>query len=542
MDTLEYTREGLRAREPLRLEGGQRHRVVIVRPYPVRSIAASHGGFAARSVFPGPAVLSVFLFEHEGATSRPFSAPASQSAVYQVYGHADATGSEHENKKLADDRARIGVALLTADVVTAQELASEYGWGVEEAQVMLRVLECDPGPIDGEVGPLTQAALESFIERYEAGEFHAQSALSPRESGLSDPKFGQVILAALVEAYIVWHSPHIALERLHPTHPWAGCAAFNPVSGDLGALNRRLSVVVHTSLPEHHDAAPCSAGDETACAVFGDEAQKCMWFRHHVVDARWADVEHHQFRANWLELPSGRYLLSTLTTLPDDEDIEFQVFAASEPLDRIPNPTAEQRLEPMSGVIVTKARHGVAQVVWEPPADFAPGVDGRIVSSVHGRVVPTFRASHSRTTTHIHDSFPAHEVGILFHRGAPGSAFTGHHATKLVLESEDNGFQAELASTDARPWDDEHYVLRFEGTPPQGRYSLRVVYADGAEIVVFKDLPYDQLTFVASVPAPVVLQPPVSAEAAPDSSPDENQEDPEFRPLDFDEVATGHWP
>lgn len=69
VDSLEYTRTGLRTREPLPLQVGRHNQVVLVRPARVRSVAASHAGFPVDGSFPMPAVLSLVLFEHEGSRS-----------------------------------------------------------------------------------------------------------------------------------------------------------------------------------------------------------------------------------------------------------------------------------------------------------------------------------------------------------------------------------------------------------------------------------------------------------------------------------------
>lgn len=89
-----------------------------------------------------------------------------------VVGHTDTVGSKKDNKKLSVDRAKNVFLYLSGD---------HDGWAahslkhheVEDVQSILNWIsvtfadiECDPGPVDGELGPLTWGALQTFRDAY----------------------------------------------------------------------------------------------------------------------------------------------------------------------------------------------------------------------------------------------------------------------------------------------------------------------------------------------------------------------------------------
>lgn len=87
-------------------------------------------------------------------------------ARMSLFGHADPTGNDDYNKKLAGRRALAVHAVLVRDVSRFESLHDEpHGgdeWGLRSVQHMLAALGSDPGEIDGKDGPLTQAAVEDF--------------------------------------------------------------------------------------------------------------------------------------------------------------------------------------------------------------------------------------------------------------------------------------------------------------------------------------------------------------------------------------------
>ena len=374
VDTLEYTRQGVRTRERIPLEVSQHNRAVLVRPERIVPFAVGYAGFPEASAFPGPPVLALM---------QALVGASEDGPVYQIFGHTDVSKSEGEDKTLTDLRARAARALLIADVDEALAVRALDSWDERCTQVMLRALRCDPGMVDGLIEGGSKQAIRRFQERYSDGIFHANAAVAcePRLSSLrTDGELDDDTLQALVEAYVVSFSPGIPPDGLHPTAPVAGCGSFNRVAAaPESPLNRRVSLVGYPSTPAHPESAPCSAGDAAPCAVVDDAPLRCMWYREHVRDRDPRFSQHRHFSSAWLSLPDGRYLLSALTTVPDDEDVTFEVFLAPEPVDET---AGEPSLGPaLSGPLASTPERGVAQVIWTPPDDFAPNAEGRLPGS-----------------------------------------------------------------------------------------------------------------------------------------------------------------
>lgn len=490
IDTLEYTREGLRTREDLDLRIGAVNRVVLVRPARVPAVAAGHAAFAVGTSFPTPAFLSVLIHEHDGNVTPAFGPSVPSSAVYQIFAHADASGGDDHNKALTDRRARVARAMLSGDVDVALAAAEDEGWDDELHQVMLRALACDPGPIDGKPESMTADGVTRFQSRYLEGAFHHGKPV--RNAALEvDGVLGSETRAALVESYVTAHTPGVDSSRFHDRHPANGCAAFNSLEPLHADYNRRLTLVVHRSPPPYPSATPCTEGSAAACPVMDDSPMRCTWYREHIAEVSPEEVRHRHFRLGWLHLPNGRYLLSALTTVADTVDVEFQVFAASQPVDGEVLHDPEALVQPLSEITVNKPRHGVAQVVWDPPPDFKPGDDGRM--DVEGRpLVPVFRVRHGASRSQAHDSWPASDIVVRFHRRGIGGAFEADPDTRIELVSSE-GMRASKPATDATPMDDASYGLRFEGFPRTGRYSLYLHQQSNEPRTLFEDVPYDQL-------------------------------------------------
>ena len=86
------------------------------------------------------------------------------SAKMAVFGHTDALGDEPYNKNLSEKRAKAIHALLTREPKTWLSLYDEEKWGLASTQEYLKHLGHDPGTIDGQDGPKTQAAVKEFQE------------------------------------------------------------------------------------------------------------------------------------------------------------------------------------------------------------------------------------------------------------------------------------------------------------------------------------------------------------------------------------------
>lgn len=367
-DELEYTPEGLRTRENIGLEVGVHNRVQITRPQRRAGLPIGRGGFPHDSAFPTPPTLAALV--------APFFNDLlgdNEQSIYQVYGHAQSDGSEAHNKELSDRRAEVMRAMLVGDVDAIQAVADSESWGAREQQVMLRALHCDPGLIDGELGPLSEVAVRDFQEDYIDGIFHRGGEASPKDLDLvPDGDLGPKTSKALVEAYVYAHSSLLSEERLHPTHPVVGCSEFNLLPGvePQAAMNRRVTLVVHEQLPPFYDQAPCTLGDHSVCPVDDEKPARCLWYREHVEDSAEAPVDIH-VDLRWLPLSDGRVLLSALSTLEDGEEVEFQVHRAKPirgPEDIAETSLAEAISEPLAGIVTL----GVAQVVWKPEEGFDP--------------------------------------------------------------------------------------------------------------------------------------------------------------------------
>ncbi|MBL4687176.1 MAG: hypothetical protein JKY37_21445 [Nannocystaceae bacterium] len=381
LDELEYTSEGLRSRGPIDLRVGVHNKIVIVRPKRVRAVAVGYGSFSMDSAFPGPGVLMLGLRVALQDLNHTFFG-GGEDGIYQFFGHAEPSGDEAYNKGLSDRRAKAVRAFFVGDIAAVQEMATNEGWSTKEHQIMLRVLRCDPGAIDGELGPYTEFAVELFQREYADGVFHRHIEGTPQYPALSDDgKLNKATVDALVESFVVATSPQLAQQQLHPSHPVVGCSEFNQVVAGDPVYNRRVALVVHDVLPKFHDKAPCVAGDHSVCPIDNRDAlSSCLWYREHVSDPPVEALIHRHFDLRWLEVSGNKVLLSALTTLPDESEVVFQVFK-TQPIasaDAIaPSTLGSSLSESLTGIV----RAGVAQVVWDPPEHFS-------LHAIHDWIVP----------------------------------------------------------------------------------------------------------------------------------------------------------
>ena len=362
MDELEYTAQGLRtpADSPISLTVGSHNVVRVTRPKRVRFLEPGINGFAFNSSFPTPGVLQLFLVPE--LRSQLEAALVDGCEFVRVFGHADATGDEGANKVVSERRAHAVLALLTADVETFAGLAEQEGWGLGEAQVMLRALRCDPGPADGEMGRLTARAIEVFQHQFNAGMFHRHLGHdSPPEIAVTS-RLDQPTLDALLDAFVSVISPRIEPSRLHPTHPLAGCSEFNTFGSD-ARQNRRVSLALYPTLPAHHDKAPCKTGDHTVCPVQPQYDPSCFWYREHFIERDEASVEQRHFDLRWLFLDEARVMLSALTTAEDGSSVEFRVFRSPE-VSELEDLSLDELGDPLSDPIEGQVLGGVAYCVW----------------------------------------------------------------------------------------------------------------------------------------------------------------------------------
>ncbi len=323
-DELTYSPTGLSTPTAFHLQVGRHHKVVIKRPLRVKAVPAGLGGFAFDSSFPTPAALGALLApSYQQFFDDLFG--TTTSVYYQLFGHAQPEGKEARNKELSERRASALCAVLVGDPDELRKIAEVDSWAAREAQVMLRVLRCDPGMIDGTPGEVTTAAVQVFQEEYRDGVFHRHiEEVDPALPTLKvDGILGTQTRSALIEAYALACSPRVPPEQLHPSHPIVGCTEFNQLEDPETPphMNRRVTLVTHDALPPFHDNAPCTMGDHNACPVTDTGPLRCPWYRLHVEDADPNEVGQLHFDLRWLQLPNGKILLSALTTLDDDTPV-----------------------------------------------------------------------------------------------------------------------------------------------------------------------------------------------------------------------------
>lgn len=361
-DELEYTSKGLRTPldNPLQLTVGSHNVVRIMRAERVRLLEPGINGFAFNSSFPTPGVLQLLLVPELRA---PLEAALVEGDQFvRVFGHTDATGDEAANKVVSERRAHSVLALLTGDVEAFATVAHDEGWGLDEAQVMLRALRCDPGPADGDTGPLTARALEVFQNQFNTGMFHRHLDSENPPTIPVTAELDQPTLDALIDAFVSTLSPHIDPSRLHPTHPTAGCSEFNRFGTD-PRRNRRVSLALYPSLPPHHDKAPCTDGDHTACPAQEGEQLACYWYTEHFIERNEASLTQRHFDLRWLFVDETRVLLTALTTVEDGSSVEFQVYRSPE-ISELEELSIDDLGEPLSEPIVGTVLNGVAYCEW----------------------------------------------------------------------------------------------------------------------------------------------------------------------------------
>ncbi len=199
----------------------------------------------------------------------PVNAPALQSMVGRVkewkakypdakmaiFGHADAVGQEEPNKKLSERRAESLFALLAKDAGKWKRLYDEEKWGLSSTQELLKHLGHDPGAIDGQDGPKTQAAVKEF-----------QTSEGMAANGNADAAMRE----ALYEAYFASCNTEAIVTKDFDSidgKPFTGCSEFNLAQSTQGACeaNRRVALHLLKSNKNFPIQYPCKQGDVAPC-------------------------------------------------------------------------------------------------------------------------------------------------------------------------------------------------------------------------------------------------------------------------------------
>lgn len=172
-----------------------------------------------------------------------------------VFGHADAVGKEADNKTLSERRGRALLAFLTLDTGAYAAVAKEENWKLDSYQSLLKFLGHDPGAIDGQDGPKTQAAVKSFRKRQGLA-----------ESGGLDAGTKEKLYAAF---FAEGNSEAVPAKDFDDVNgnPFAGCSEFNLAEKTQGACekNRRVGVFLLKATKNFPINYPCAKGDIGTC-------------------------------------------------------------------------------------------------------------------------------------------------------------------------------------------------------------------------------------------------------------------------------------
>ena len=327
------------------------------RPQPAPTIAG--GVFGFDSAFPNPGI-SAYIHDLD-------SLVAGTERRLAVFGHTDPEGSDAYNKALADRRAQSVLALLTTDVELFEAVCADEEWDVAEHQAMLRTFGCDPGPPDGEPGPMTTAAVRAFQRGYARRVwfecYQTPKYAPPPVSGELD----EATRAAIRDAYVNYlgqmHEPTRFVESRI-----GGCSEFNPLGGAASRQRRVTLALFEAEQPD--EPMPCVVGDAESCALEGSELRRCRWYRDHVDEPEEPPVASAFMDDHWMRTPSGYAYMSTLCSLPDDTPVTFTVYRTRGDIpsmertqfDEDDVPRDLEAIETVDG----KVLHGIAWAVWKP--------------------------------------------------------------------------------------------------------------------------------------------------------------------------------
>jgi len=322
--------------------------------------------FAFDSAFPGPGIFK--HLESIGKMSEDY--PETRLVVF---GHTDKTGSREYNKKLSDRRAKAVLALLTKDLNLFDDIAKEEDWNLRCYQAILRAVGCNPGAIDGYIGPMTQAATRWFQQEYNEDIYHQADISRAHPDLVVDGKIGRKTRAALRDAYVSIAPANISKDRF-ANPAYAGCSEFNPIS-DRDAENRRVIVsFIGTEQPRNGEF-PCQEGNVSACTIEGRGEMKCSFYRRFIHELKGPDLPVF-FDFQWLREEDGKTHLSALTSLPDGTNAIFTIFRCEQQLPSPPPDSSSGCQRPSLGSVLGTVNGeiagGVCYARWTPPKDFDP--------------------------------------------------------------------------------------------------------------------------------------------------------------------------
>jgi outer membrane protein OmpA-like peptidoglycan-associated protein/peptidoglycan hydrolase-like protein with peptidoglycan-binding domain len=176
-------------------------------------------------------------------------------AKMAVFGHTDALGDEPYNKTLSEKRAKAIHALLVKEPKTWLALYDEEKWGLASTQEYLKHLGHDPGAIDGQDGPKTQAAVKEF-----------QESKGLAATGKADAGTREALYVAFMESCEGFKVEDKKFDSIDGA-PFMGCSEFNLVKQTQGAeeANRRVAVFLLKSNKNFPISYPCKKKDLGPC-------------------------------------------------------------------------------------------------------------------------------------------------------------------------------------------------------------------------------------------------------------------------------------
>lgn len=172
-----------------------------------------------------------------------------------VFGHADAVGKESDNKILSERRGRALLAFLTLDASAYAAIGKEENWKLDLHQALLKQLGHDPGAIDGQDGPKTQAAVKAFRKKQ-----------GLPESGALDADTKQKLYEAFFSDCNPKAVPAKDFDDVNG-NAFAGCSEFNLADKTQGPCekNRRVGVFLLKATKNFPIHYPCSKGNVSVC-------------------------------------------------------------------------------------------------------------------------------------------------------------------------------------------------------------------------------------------------------------------------------------
>lgn len=262
-------------------------------------------------------------------------------AKIMIFGHTDAVGDDAYNKRLSERRAWAVHAFVLCDPAPWEVLYNhpDEAWGLATLQEILADLGHDPGPIDGEMGPATQAAMRRF------------QGLPEGAAVSNDAGFRSDLFAAYMRAH---NTVEVTPDRFM-NDGFMGCGEFNLLepSDTAEEKNRRVTFYLFNQerLPNlpcaFDDLSPCKRQmldgnrkiDGFSCSFYDSLAQRCpaeaqshsvaFLIDRHLIDK---GFEAHEDTKLWLIGAAGySRTLSTSAAIPFDQEYYILRFEFTPP-------------------------------------------------------------------------------------------------------------------------------------------------------------------------------------------------------------------